>query len=80
MNRIISIIENNNYEIKEMGNNKYIFVNKKNNYDEIRIYLKDDVYNVSFPIKNSIYNYKTIFTSKNECKEYLRQILEYMFH
>ena len=59
MNHIISIIENNNYEIKEMGNDKYIFVNRENNYDEIRIYLKDDVYNVSFPMKNSVYNYKT---------------------
>ena len=80
MNNIISIIENNNYETKLISNDKYIFVNKENNCEEIQIYFKDHVYNVSFPIKNSNYNYKTFFTSKSECREYLRQILEYMFH
>ena len=80
MNNIIDIIENNNYETKEMGNDKYIFVNREDNCKEIRVYYKNNVYNVSFPIKNSIYNYKTVFTSKSECREYLRQILEYMFH
>ena len=80
MNNIIEIIENNNYETKEMGNDKYIFVNREDNYKEIRVYYKNYVYNVSLPIKNSIYNYKTIFTSKSECKKYLHQMLEYLFH
>ena len=80
MNKIISIIENNNYDTKLISNDKYIFVNKEDNCKEIRIYYNNDVYDVSFPIKNSIYNYKTFFKSKSECREYLRQILEYMFH
>ena len=80
MNNIICIIENNNYKTKEISDNKYIFVNKENNCEEIQIYLKDYMYYVSFPLKNSDYNYKTSFTSQEGCREYMRQILEYMFH
>lgn len=80
MNNIIDIIENNNYETKVISNDKYIFVNRENNCQEIRVYYKNHVYNVSFPIKNSIYNYKTFFTSKSECRKYLHQMLEYMFY
>ena len=80
MNIIIGIIENNNYKSKLISNNEYIFVNKENECDEINIYYKDYLWNVSFPIKNSNYNYKTVFKTENQCREYLRQILEYMFN
>ena len=80
MNNIIDIIENNNYKAKSIVSDKYIFVNKENDCEEIRIYFKDGLYNVSFPMKNNNYNYKTHFTSESECREYVRQILEYLFY
>jgi hypothetical protein len=95
MNNIIDIIENNNYYLKlnckingEMNNKtkkeintktKYIFVNYDDERKEIRLYYKDYVWHFTFPLKNSEYNYKTIFTSESECREYIRQILEYIF-
>ena len=80
MNTIICIIENNNYETKVISNDRYIFANKKNKCKEIRIYNDNGLWHVSFPLKYDNYNYKTCFTSKNECREYIRQILEYMFY
>jgi len=80
MNNLIDILENNNYE-STINEEKYIyiFINKNNSREEIRLYYKNDVWYLSFPMKNSIYNYKTLFTSKNGMLKYFKDKLDYMF-
>ena len=80
MIKIISIIENNNYEKKITSNNKYIFVNRENNTEQIKIYYENHKWYFSFPIRHSNYNYKTCFEKESNCREYIRQILEYLFN
>ena len=50
---------------KNMGNDKYIFVNREDNYKEIRVYYKNHVYNVSFPINLAAIQHISLLTASS---------------